>query len=727
MAGPRLSDKAFFEALNLDDPALREVKGAVDQEDWSAARQAFAAHLRSREKPVWFFDWRNRTEPDTEGDTEVVRVGGRAARDVDMETADKAVRNVLRSCRVEQDFGDEINWELDPINYKEWTWQLSRHPFWVTLGQAYWKTEDEQYTEAFVRQMTHWVENVLVPVGEDGNGWKGDAKMGTDRTNCWRTIECGIRMGQTWPNAFFYFLSSPTFTDDAVCLMVKSMAEHARHLMQWPRSGNWLTMEANGMYHVGVLFPEFKEAAEWRKVAMERLYRELDVQVYPDGAQIELSSGYHQVSLRNFVMALYVGRLNDQAIPEDYAAKLERMYHYDLYLAMPDLRMPALNDGSWTDVRPYLRRALRFFPKRDDFRWAATEGAEGTRPETLSCAFPYAGHFVMRAGWEADDAYMFFDGGPFGYGHQHEDKLNIVVYAHGRVHVTDPGNYPYDSSQWRKYVLSTRAHNTVMVDGMEQNQRGQSRDRYVVSEPLPHTWISTSDYDYASASYGEGYGSERDRTVTHTRSILFIKPALWIVTDILTPSDNALHRYEAMFHLDAEDAEVLEGAAGVETRNDGAGNLGIYGLASEAAAVEVVSGQESPIVQGWIPRGGPYECQPIPTAVFRTEGTGPVVMSYVISPIPKDRPSPVSYVGSLAEVSSDLPAIAGHVEFRNGSQAYFVQRCAGEGWVRNPRAETDAEAVATIVKSNGAVERICMVNGTVVKTFGDRLQVGDRI
>ena len=48
---------------------------------------------------------------------------------------------------------------------------------------------------------------------------------------------------------------------------------------------------------------EFKEAADWRKTATDRLYAELDKQVYPDGAQIELSTGYHQVSLTNFVKA----------------------------------------------------------------------------------------------------------------------------------------------------------------------------------------------------------------------------------------------------------------------------------------------------------------------------------------------------------------------------------------------------------------------------------------
>ncbi len=38
----------------------------------------------------------------------------------------------------------------------------------------------------------------------------------------WRTIEAGIRMGQTWPAAFYLFSHSPSFTDDAIVTMVKS-------------------------------------------------------------------------------------------------------------------------------------------------------------------------------------------------------------------------------------------------------------------------------------------------------------------------------------------------------------------------------------------------------------------------------------------------------------------------------------------------------------------------
>lgn len=713
MIGPRLSDLKFFESLDLKVSALSAVKQAVEQEDWWRARKELAAHMRSRRKPIWFFNWRERTtleNQDMEDDL--------------VKKADKIVHNSLTSCQVLHEFGLQIDWELNPIDYKEWTWQLSRHPFWVILGQVYWNTGDERYSAAFVRQMRHWIEHVLVPKGEDGNSWKFSANMGNDQTNCWRTIECGIRMGQTWPSAFFYFLSSPSFTDDALCLMLKSMVEQVRHLIQWPRKGNWSTMEANGIYHVGVLFPEFKEAVEWRQLAMDRLYRELDEQVYPDGAQIELSSGYHQVSLKNFVKAYNLGQLNEQEMPKDYLSKLERMYNYNLYMVMPNFQLPALNDGDQIKIKPYMEEGFRFFPHRTDFQWAATTGKEGIKPETFSCAFPYAGHFVMRTGWERDDMYLFFDGGPFGFGHQHEDKLNIVACSNGRVQIVDPGNYPYNSSPWREYVISTRAHNTVMVDGMEQGRKGESPESYLVSEPLPHTWVSEPYFDYASASYNNGYGPARDRTVTHTRSILFVKPDFWIVADFLNPSNNLPHTYEAMFHLDSKETKVVGNGRGIETRNDVGGDFGIYTLANEEIEIKVVSGQMEPDVQGWIPRGGPYECQPIPTAIFSTEGSGTIVMAYVLCPKPEGTFPLVSYMEHIPSLSENLSSVAGRIMLLDGREIYFVLREPGKGRVQGGEGETDAEALAVVIASSGKIDRIFMANGTEFLVEGRRLEVG---
>ena len=89
----------------------------------------------------------------------------------------------------------------------------------------------------------------------------------------------------------------------------------------------------------------------------EWIYAELDNQVYPDGVQIELASGYHHVSLSNFLAVYKIARLNDTPLPADFLKRLEKMYDFDVYGAMPDRRLPGVQDGNYYDVRPALAEA----------------------------------------------------------------------------------------------------------------------------------------------------------------------------------------------------------------------------------------------------------------------------------------------------------------------------------------------------------------------------------
>ena len=73
-----------------------------------------------------------------------------------------------------------------------------------------------------------------------------------------------------------------------------------------------------------------------------------------------------------------------------------------------------------------------------------------------------------------------------------------TVHRAPRVLLVEGGVYTYDASVWRKYVLSSRAHNVVLVDGLEQARRKSPRETYVVKEPLPHVWESHADFDHAS-------------------------------------------------------------------------------------------------------------------------------------------------------------------------------------------------------------------------------------
>ncbi len=686
--GPGISDAEFFRILNLDYPGLEKVKGAVNAGDLASAKHEYAEYLRHREKPVWKLDGHSRPKYDS-------RPAG-----VNTENADRVLNGEVWSCDVWHKFDGPIDWNLNPINYKEWTWGLNRHGTWVWLARAYWDTGEEKYAQEFVRQMEGWVRRCPAPVEASGNS-----------TYTWRTIEQGIRMGQTWPELYHRFLMSPSFTDDAMVMMVKSMVEHARVLSKYPTTGNWLAMETNGLMHVGVLFPEFKEAEQWRKTAIARAYAEMDKQVYPDGAQIELSTGYHQISMGNFAMAWDIAHLNNVPMPADYVAKIQKMYDYDLSASMPDGCLPALNDAPAVNIRVAMKGALTYWPDREDYRWMATSGSEGKRPPVGSVALPFAGHLVMRTGYDSQDLYLLFDAGPYGYGHQHEDALSFVIYSQGRRQVVDAGSYAYDSSQWRKYVLSTRGHNTIRVDGLDQHRGGRNRLEYVLSKPLPNKWIAGDGFDYASGAYTDGYGSKNDVKVVHTRSIFFVKPEYWIVTDFLIPADPLHHKYESLFHLDG-DAVEADGTT-ARTLNKESSNLTIISPTDDLR-VRIVSGQERPFVQGWIVKSG-YEMRPLPTAVFTKEVAGPASFQYVFFPTAKDAQCPVTGVKRL-----HVGTAAGmEISFQDGHTDYFVQ-ARDHGKLKFLDFETDADAAFVRVK-DGQVVKAMLAGGKSITQSGRQI------
>lgn len=608
--GPRVTETEFFAALDLERPELAMVKAAVQRKDSGAAQHALSEHLRHRQKPGWEFN------PLAIKDDPKYHSG----------TADRALTHKFSSIGIEWQFGEKIDWAFNPTTQPdsrwprnhEWTWQLSRHSAWLELSRAFYHTGDEKYAREFVAELKSWVRDCPVPLDKADNG----------AYSRWRTIEAGIRTGSVWPEMYHRLLGSKAFDDEAIVLLLTSILEHGRYLTKFHTSGNWLTMEANGLYHCGALFPEFKEAAQWRQTALDRLYHELDVQVYPDGAQVELAPGYHGVTVQNFLGPVTLVPLTGCEVPKDYLGKLERMFDYFLYSMQPIRQTAPLNDSGAGDVVRWLDKGSKLFPQREDFKWAASEGKAGKAPAHTSHLFPYAGQFVLRSGWDRDAAWLCMDGGPYGYGHQHEDKLSVILTAYGKPLLVEGGVYTYDASDWRRYVLSSRAHNVVLVDGQDQNRHKEPRETYVVKQPLPHVWESNDTFDHAAAVYEEGYGSKAARVVRQVRHVYFFKPDLFVVLDELESRDGKPHEYQSLFHLDAKEA-VVDGLK-VSTTEKGP-NLTIIGVGLDD--VRIVKGQKEPVVQGWLPDHGGYGAiKPIPTAIYRKTGSGKVVSAYVLCP-----------------------------------------------------------------------------------------------
>ncbi|MGN6757463.1 MAG: alginate lyase family protein [Thermomicrobiales bacterium] len=614
VTGPRLSDTDFFtKVVDSTQPGLAELPALAARGDFATARQRFAAEVRRTLQPERFLRARRTFEG-----THFMYPGETTA-----EAAERILRLELISCGTPHQFTGEVDWYANPTfnQYKEWTWQLSRHPEWAILAARYRETGDERYAAAFVRFFQSWVRQAPVPEDASGNA-----------TRCWRTIETGIRMGGSWQWALHSFYRSPHFTDDVLVDWYKSVWEHGWRLRNFHRTHNWLIMEMNGLGQIGLLYPQFRDAPAWRAYAFDRLVQELGSQVYPDGFQFELSTGYHQVVVRNYEWLWEVYDAFNEPVPAAFRAGLEPLHAANVRLMMPDGRLPDLNDGGWHAVAPLLRRAVNLYPERADFRWAASDRREGTPPAETSLAFPYAGYYVSRTGWEPDAVWVFFDGGPFGFAHQHEDKLNLLLHAYGRLLLTEGGNYAYDASEMRRYVLSTRSHNTVRVDGQDQNRRkhfNQAAAGDLIQQPAGARWHATARYDSAEATYDEGYGPDASRTATHQRRVICLKTGLAglgacvLVVDRLTPHDGAAHEYTALWHFAGDQVET-DGltARGVDTDQP---NLTILAAGPADLRLTLVSGQETPEWQGWRSTGQHQqgEYAPAPAASYAWTANAP--------------------------------------------------------------------------------------------------------
>ncbi len=691
---PRLWDNELFDSLDPGFPALSQVMTLQKRGDISGALSALAAFVRAREEPADF--------------------GQKAKRDQNADTsrAESILSHRFVVVGIPHTFGEDIDWSFNPTTApgsrfdsdNEWTWQLNRHGAWVTLARAYQATGDERFAEEFDSQFSDWVAECPVPI--NGANQRPYSK--------WRTIEAGIRMSWTWPSVFTIFRRSPSVRDSTLISMLKSMIEHGRYLRSYQTGGNWVTMEMNGLFHVGVLLSFVKESKDWRDFAAKRLLAELDTQVYPDGAQIELTPGYHNVALRSFLGPVEIAGPYGYRLPDDYLTKLERMFAYNMSVMRPDRDAPRWNDSWHVDVPGILKKGFALFDHRKDFQWIATNGQEGTPPDHTSRFFPYAGQVVMRSGWESDALFLGFEAGPFGYGHQHEDKLGIVIFAYGKELLVEGGSYAYDASKWRRYVLSSYAHNVVLVDDQGQVRRGLPRQQYVSREPVDVAFHSDAQYDYARGTYDLGFGRRDQRPARHSREVVFLKkPGVFFIRDTLEPLDGKSHSYQVLLHLDAQNVNVDRDNGVVETQDAGSANIRIVPSRGGDLKTSVVCGQEIPVVQGWLPRGhGIRGVRPIPTIVYERRSAKPVRFLTVLQPL---RDSNQKRVSTIMEQGEKI----------------LVSFADGESLDLSPILQCPAEQIPKEVKSSFAPppeftddfgtyrSLLTFQDGTPVKTAAD--------
>jgi len=413
------------------------------------------------------------------------------------------------------ELGTRPSWNLDFISGAEWPkvrsacrdcirhdgsdvkvpFELSRLQFLPILARAHVLTGDESYRQSAKELLTHWIQSNPVPVG----------------VNWTIAMEAALR-GMSI--CFLLNLLSPFRYDEQLWLatVTNSLAQHLlfieaniefSHLL----TSNHYLSDIVGLYCLSMFLDGDGMAARRRKYR-RRIETEMAKQVCEDGGDYEASTGYQVLATQLFTTSLLLMRSESSApVAPAFAERLKRMFQFLSTVASTRGQLPHVGDcddgrtellvndlqqmihcpvaeRNSQRVSSLLGLGERLFgvgtgPSDDAAWYGLTDNVRAVHSESQpnpdsTCpieVLPKSGIGVLKRG-SAELLFFAIPNGIFGKGsHTHNDKLSFVLRVGGQEIFCDSGTGCYTKDiATRNRFRSTAAHNTLMIDGTEQNR-----------------------------------------------------------------------------------------------------------------------------------------------------------------------------------------------------------------------------------------------------------------
>ncbi len=443
---------------------------------------------------------------------------------------------------------------------------------------------------------------------EDGNG-------------VYEAFRSGYRV-LNWLHIHNQFLGESAYTDEDQLLTIATLLQHASSLYETnPEfvAGNHQTRGMSALAMLSILFRDFKDADKWNARAMGLLEQHLSKEINKDGFQFERSVHYHISDIDNYYYVYQLAKNSKIAVPPFWENKLKSLFETLTKIAYPDKSAPVFSDDTndvWAernDISGALTLGYLLFDDpqmgyfanntvASDMFWYLNDSQlkmldqiKAKKPEFKSVAFPETGYYIMREGWDKDDAVMAISNGldPEKPDHQHGDMLGIQAMVNGQIVLP---NYQVRYSL-KDYELfkNSMVKNVALVDdqlqgqGYEGNQGGSGFGKFkVLPQPKTITWKTSDQLDL----YVGSHNGFENKGVAYSRQIIYLNHDFWIVKDNF--KSNNSHTYKQLWqgHYSYEKAPNLLRSS----FNDGSG-LDIFQLvATESVSKSGKNGKEWSVV-----------------------------------------------------------------------------------------------------------------------------------
>jgi len=485
-------------------------------------------------------------------------------------------------------FEGAIDWGYPSVSHL-WRYQLHYFDYAWDLGVAYRARGDRRYYLKFRELAKGWV-----------------ARNSPGQLDGWHPYTISLRV-VNWIYAHELFHPAISEEEDFQRIFLWALyrqCDFLFHHLEHQGGGNHLMANVKALIFGGVFFGG-DAPKQWLEAGLRLLRQELDEQVLGDGGHFERSPMYHLIVMKDLVECLSTLKNSGRPIWPELTRKVLDMARFAEAVRMPDGRAPLLNDSAY-DLMPDLSELVSvsrrlcsqevpWEPRAFSYLLLGAQRPSSPPPpreDAGSVALKETGYFILRDG---RDTAMVLDCGPvcpeYLPPHAHADTLSYELWIGGLSVIADSGVYEYTAGAWRDFFRSTRAHNTVVIDGEDQSEVWGSFRVARRAYPRDVVWIATEKGDYFSGGH-DGYRRLKN-PVLHHRKVLHLKDQFWFILDHITGCGT--HRADSFVHFHPEATVASTGPGKLKVDRHG---RRLIVCAFDYDELSSCAGQTDP-VQGW--------------------------------------------------------------------------------------------------------------------------------
>jgi Heparinase II/III-like protein/Heparinase II/III N-terminus len=310
-------------------------------------------------------------------------------------------------------------------------------------------------------------------------------------------------------------------------------------------------------------------------VVADVLPKLLRLQFSPSGVHLENSPKYHLFGMSCLHRLRQSGWFADHALDELYA----RAKRIKTWMYLPDGRLAPIGDTAGSKLLDGNLAADNIQQRRgvlNESGYVVIQQAEDP-----SCA--------SKTG-----SYLFFMGAFNSVMHKHQDDLSFIWFERQDI-LCDAGQYAYESDDKRAYISSTRAHNTVEIENGIYDEIPGCGQRLPYGSAIRE--VKRFEWGYVIS----GQIKHSHLEIKHSRALLY-HPKQWVVViDKLDSIEE--HLYTQWFHFCPSISLILGVGNQFQTTFADQRRLVVTSASDKTLSKQLVRGQTSPRLQGWISRG----------------------------------------------------------------------------------------------------------------------------